>query len=98
MNGTVNRILPESTAFNVQASAFRVRRSAFRARAPDFAPSSETPGGYVGQAVLESGVNGMIVQTLQKRGLRIAATAKRQTLNAERSVGIVRFFYALIRL
>jgi len=26
-----------------------------RRRPPDFAPSSETPGGYVGQAVLESG-------------------------------------------
>jgi hypothetical protein len=30
--------------------AFRTRR-----RPSDFAPSSETPGGYVGQAVLESG-------------------------------------------
>ena len=31
-----------------------LRRSTFGARAPDFASSSETPGGYVGQAVLEN--------------------------------------------
>jgi hypothetical protein len=41
-------------ALGVRRSAFGVRARA-RARAPDFAPSSETPGGYVGQAVLESG-------------------------------------------
>jgi hypothetical protein len=29
--------------------------AAHQNRPPDFAPSSETPGGYVGQAVLESG-------------------------------------------
>jgi hypothetical protein len=29
------------------------RRSRTRRRPPDFAPSSETPGGYVGQAVLD---------------------------------------------
>jgi hypothetical protein len=41
-------------AFGVWRLAFGVCARA-RARAPDFAPSSETPGGYVGQAVLESG-------------------------------------------
>jgi hypothetical protein len=37
-----------------------------RTRPPDFAPSSETPGGYVGQAVLEEGtglVGAPIVQS-----------------------------------
>jgi len=40
----------------VQASkgAALAPREALRSRPPDFAPSSETPGGYVGQAVLES--------------------------------------------
>jgi hypothetical protein len=46
--------------FGVRGSAFGVWRLAFgvpyraRSRPPNFAPSSETPEGYVGQAVLET--------------------------------------------
>jgi hypothetical protein len=41
------------SAYRRAARAQRDRRRP-RPRRPDFAPSSETPGGYVGQAVLES--------------------------------------------
>jgi hypothetical protein len=37
------------------ANTLRVERTNGPGGEPDFAPSSETPGGYVGQAALEDG-------------------------------------------
>jgi hypothetical protein len=49
--------------FGVNAGQNRNRT---RRRPPDFAPSSETPGGYVGQAVLEKACSPRGVLSLQR--------------------------------